>query len=72
MAPPVEESAALVMRLATLIFSSPIAIWKLQNEVLRALDAARVAGAAVAAAHVARIFVLCASLRRACDGPLSA
>ena len=27
-----QESAALVMRLAVLVFSSPIAMWKLQNE----------------------------------------
>jgi hypothetical protein len=26
------ESAVLVMRLAALVFSSPIAMWKLQNE----------------------------------------
>jgi hypothetical protein len=43
-----EESAALVMRLAALVFLSPIAIWKLQNEFLRALDAARVTGPAAA------------------------
>jgi hypothetical protein len=41
----------VVMRLAGLVFLSPIAIWKLQNEFLRALDAARVAGPAAAAAN---------------------
>jgi hypothetical protein len=74
-----EESAALVMRLATLVFSSPIAIWKLQNEFLRAGRRARCGGGACGRERLSpnvdasrrALFVLCASIRRACDGPLS-
>jgi hypothetical protein len=47
--PPMQESAALVMRLAALVFSSPIAMWKLQNE-FRVLPTPHALLGAVAAA----------------------
>src|SRR5215469_13298481 len=57
MAPPMRESAALVMRLAALVFLSPIAIWKLQNEFLRALDAARCWAGGCARERLSRVLM---------------